>query len=47
MKMLMISSVKDLTEESMNILEPALVDSDGNQREDGSLLSLFAFLFFC
>ncbi|KHG04591.1 5-formyltetrahydrofolate cyclo-ligase [Gossypium arboreum] len=35
MKMLMISSVKDLIEKSMNILEPALVDSDGNQREDG------------
>ncbi|MBA0655432.1 hypothetical protein Goklo_007920 [Gossypium klotzschianum] len=34
MKMLMISSVKDLIEKSMNILEPALVDSDGNQRED-------------
>ncbi|MBA0717190.1 hypothetical protein Golax_005027, partial [Gossypium laxum] len=45
MKMLMISSVKDLIEKSMNILEPALVDSDGNQREDGALLSLFAFLF--
>ncbi|XVE84959.1 hypothetical protein DITRI_Ditri17bG0053700 [Diplodiscus trichospermus] len=34
MKMLMISSVNDLTEKSMNILEPALVDSEGNERED-------------
>ncbi|XP_038995481.1 5-formyltetrahydrofolate cyclo-ligase, mitochondrial-like isoform X2 [Hibiscus syriacus] len=34
MKMLMISSVDDLIEKSMNILEPALVDSDGIQRED-------------
>ncbi|XWS34904.1 hypothetical protein CRYUN_Cryun21dG0077300 [Craigia yunnanensis] len=34
MKMLMISSVNDLIEKSMNILEPALVDSDGNERED-------------
>ncbi|KAE8659325.1 5-formyltetrahydrofolate cyclo-ligase [Hibiscus syriacus] len=34
MKMLMISSVDDLIENSMNILEPALVDSNGNQRED-------------
>ncbi|XVE84960.1 hypothetical protein DITRI_Ditri17bG0053700 [Diplodiscus trichospermus] len=37
MKMLMISSVNDLTEKSMNILEPALVDSEGNEREDGMI----------
>ncbi|XVF84845.1 hypothetical protein PTKIN_Ptkin17bG0072200 [Pterospermum kingtungense] len=35
MKMLMISSVNDLVEKSMNILEPASVDSGGNKREDG------------
>ncbi|KAK6241998.1 5-formyltetrahydrofolate cyclo-ligase - like 2 [Theobroma cacao] len=34
MKMLMISGVNDLIEKSMNILEPALADSDGNKRED-------------
>ncbi|GLU03018.1 hypothetical protein SLE2022_202380 [Rubroshorea leprosula] len=34
MKMLMISTVDHLTASSMNILEPALVDSDGHQRED-------------
>ncbi|KAJ0038094.1 hypothetical protein Pint_23109 [Pistacia integerrima] len=34
MKMLKISSVNDLIENSMNILEPPLVDSDGNQCED-------------
>ncbi|GLT41596.1 hypothetical protein SLA2020_156480 [Shorea laevis] len=34
MKMLKISTVDDLTASSMNILEPSLVDSDGNHRED-------------
>ncbi|MBA0562341.1 hypothetical protein Golob_007396, partial [Gossypium lobatum] len=45
MKMLMISSVKDLIEKSMNILEPALVDSDGNQRED-AIAAMFLWLIF-
>ncbi|KAL2935946.1 5-formyltetrahydrofolate cyclo-ligase mitochondrial [Bienertia sinuspersici] len=35
MRMLNISSVDDLIANSMDILEPALVDSRGNQREDG------------
>uniref|UniRef100_A0A5B7BFS2 5-formyltetrahydrofolate cyclo-ligase n=1 Tax=Davidia involucrata TaxID=16924 RepID=A0A5B7BFS2_DAVIN len=34
MRMLKISSFNDLTANSMNILEPAPVDCDGNQRED-------------
>ncbi|KAH7570189.1 hypothetical protein JRO89_XS05G0065200 [Xanthoceras sorbifolium] len=36
MRMLKISSVNDLIVNSMNILEPALVNSDGNEREDVS-----------
>lgn len=35
MRMLKISAVKDLVANSMNILEPSLLDSDGNQCEDG------------
>lgn len=34
MRMLNISSIDDLVENSMNILEPAPVDGDGNERED-------------
>ncbi|KAK4598294.1 hypothetical protein RGQ29_015672 [Quercus rubra] len=34
MRMLRISSVDDLVINSMNILEPSLVDCDGKQRED-------------
>ncbi|KAL9421344.1 hypothetical protein AB3S75_038833 [Citrus x aurantiifolia] len=34
MRMLKISAVKDLVANSMNILEPSLLDSDGNQHED-------------
>uniref|UniRef100_A0A2P2JRI9 5-formyltetrahydrofolate cyclo-ligase-like n=1 Tax=Rhizophora mucronata TaxID=61149 RepID=A0A2P2JRI9_RHIMU len=34
MRILKITSVDDLMANSMNILEPTLVDSDGNQRED-------------
>ncbi|XP_057951803.1 5-formyltetrahydrofolate cyclo-ligase, mitochondrial [Malania oleifera] len=34
MRMLNISSIDDLVANSMNILEPALVDDDGNKRED-------------
>ncbi|BFG16560.1 hypothetical protein CerSpe_028340 [Prunus speciosa] len=35
MRMLRISSVDDLIVNSMNILEPALSDSDGKEHEDG------------
>ncbi|KAG6713210.1 5-formyltetrahydrofolate cyclo-ligase, mitochondrial-like isoform X1 [Carya illinoinensis] len=45
MRMLRISNVNDLTANSMHILEPSLVDSDGKQREDvmevGDPLDLF------
>ncbi|XP_034682844.1 5-formyltetrahydrofolate cyclo-ligase, mitochondrial-like isoform X3 [Vitis riparia] len=34
MRMLKISSINDLVASSMNILEPAPVDCDGNDRED-------------
>ncbi|KAL5994497.1 hypothetical protein ACLOJK_024550 [Asimina triloba] len=34
MRMLNISSIEDLIANSMNILEPAPTDADGNQRED-------------
>lgn len=34
MRMLKISTVEDLVANSMNILEPSLLDSDGNQCED-------------
>lgn len=37
MRMLRISSVDDLIVNSMDILEPALLDSDGKQHEDGTL----------
>lgn len=36
MRMLNISSMDDLVANSMNILEPAPVDAQGNQREDGN-----------
>lgn len=35
MRMLNISRINDLIANSMNILEPASVDGDGNEREDG------------
>ncbi|KAE9467319.1 hypothetical protein C3L33_00769, partial [Rhododendron williamsianum] len=35
MRMVNISSVRDMIANSMNILEPAPVDADGNDREDG------------
>ncbi|RZC80037.1 hypothetical protein C5167_042612 [Papaver somniferum] len=35
MRMFNISSIHDLIANSMNILEPAPEDSDGNQHEDG------------
>jgi 5-formyltetrahydrofolate cyclo-ligase len=37
MRMLNISCVDDLVANSMDILEPAPVDGDGNEREDGSV----------
>lgn len=38
MRMLHISHMNDLIANSMNILEPAPVDAQGNEREDGSVL---------
>lgn len=38
MRMLHISHMDDLIANSMNILEPAPVDAQGNEREDGSVL---------
>lgn len=40
MRMLNISRLDDLVANSMDILEPAPVDADGNAREDGTCLSL-------
>ena len=37
MRMLNISRLDDLVANSMDILEPAAVDADGNEREDGSV----------
>lgn len=37
MRMLNISSMDDLIANSMKILEPAPVDNDGNEREDGNI----------
>lgn len=37
MRMLHISSVDDMVANSMDILEPAAVDADGNEREDGNV----------
>ena len=47
MRMFNISRIDDLVANSMNILEPASVDADGNEREDGKLVSftLFPLLF--
>lgn len=36
MRMLHISHMDDLIANSMNILEPAPVDAQGNEREDGN-----------
>lgn len=36
MRMLNISSTEDLIANSMDILEPAPLDADGNEREDGT-----------
>lgn len=37
MRMLNISRIDDLIANSMDILEPASVDSAGNEREDGNI----------
>lgn len=37
MRMLNISCIDDLVANSMNILEPAPIDADGNEREDGNV----------
>ena len=47
MRMLKISSVDDLITNSMNILEPALVDSNGNECDDGMILFISASMFSC
>lgn len=44
MRMLRISNVDDLIVNSMNILEPALSDSDGKQHEDGTLFLTYKLL---
>lgn len=36
MRMLNISTIDDLIANSMDILEPAPFDADGNEREDGN-----------
>jgi 5-formyltetrahydrofolate cyclo-ligase len=41
MRMLHISHMEDLVANSMNILEPAPVDAQGNDREDGSVLFFY------
>lgn len=45
MRMFHISSIDDLIANSMDILEPAPVDADGIEREDGILL--FIMLCIC
>lgn len=45
MRMLNISSMNDLIANSMDILEPAPSDADGNEREDGNIFSSLSFLF--
>lgn len=45
MRMFNISSIHDLIPNSMNILEPAPEDADGNHCEDGKLFS-YVFYFF-
>lgn len=43
MRMLHISRINDLVANSMDILEPAPVDGDGNEREDGILFLAFKY----
>ena len=47
MRMFNISRIDDLVANSMNILEPASVDADGNEREDGILVNLLILSSFC
>ncbi|OVA11953.1 5-formyltetrahydrofolate cyclo-ligase [Macleaya cordata] len=44
MRMFNISTIDDLIPNSMNILEPAPVDADGNQREDALLIHFLLLL---
>ena len=44
MRMFNISRVDDLVANSMNILEPAPVDADGNERQDGTFFVLISSL---
>ena len=44
MKMLKVSSFDDLVVSSMNILEPSLIDCNGNPREDG-IISYYVYCF--
>lgn len=46
MRMLNISRMDDLVANSMNILEPAPTDVEGNEREDGNLFLLNALNIF-
>uniref|UniRef100_A0A2P2QL58 5-formyltetrahydrofolate cyclo-ligase n=1 Tax=Rhizophora mucronata TaxID=61149 RepID=A0A2P2QL58_RHIMU len=46
MRMLNISCLNDLIANSMDILEPALVDRDGNLREDGELIDRNCSFFY-
>lgn len=43
MRMLHILRFDDLVANSMDILEPAPVDGDGNEREDGILFLAFKY----
>lgn len=43
MRMLNITQMDDLISNSMNILEPAPVDADGKEREDGKCFVIFYF----
>lgn len=46
MRMFNILRIDDLVANSMNILEPASVDADGNEREDGILVNLLILSSF-
>ena len=48
MRMLKISSMDDLIANSMNILEPAPMDAEGKEREDGiRCFSSISFKLIC
>lgn len=46
MRMLRISCIDDLVANSMDILEPAPVDGDGNVREDGNYFKCYNLSLF-